>query len=215
MRSAVLERSIIPALSLVSAWSEETMTQDRHDVLREVIAALCHEQWSGWMKYLFSKASPDGRELPQWAVDRWSRQATTSYENLTEEEKDSDRKEADRFLDILRTTEAQAREELAESNQRLAVRTEALENEMKAIEELRHQFEKVRDRAVKAESALSQSREREAGLRKAIQGWFERIAKIGPAISVEWAWKEQQAVRYEMQAVVAPSSPEAEKPKED
>ena len=38
--------------------------------------------------------------IPHWAVDRWTRQLNTDYENLPEEEKDSDRKEADKFIKL-------------------------------------------------------------------------------------------------------------------
>ena len=80
--------------------------------MREQIAALCHEQWSGWMEYLFSKsidykpgevqAYKDAVIIPKWAVDRWRKQLKTPYEQLSEEEKESDRKEADRFIQLLK-----------------------------------------------------------------------------------------------------------------
>ena len=82
--------------------------------MREKLAELCHEQWSGWMEYLFSKCyetqieptlqEPDGEKaliIPRWAIDRWTRQMKTKYENLSEDEKESDRKEADRFLALI------------------------------------------------------------------------------------------------------------------
>lgn len=73
--------------------------------VREALAALCHEQWSGWMEYLFSKCvtnlEPGCMILPRWAVDRWQRQMTTAYGDLSAEEKDSDRAEADRILALL------------------------------------------------------------------------------------------------------------------
>lgn len=72
--------------------------------LREELAELAHKQWSGWMHYLFSKGTfnEDGTwTMPAWAVERWKRQAETPYVELSEEEQDSDRKEADKFLAIL------------------------------------------------------------------------------------------------------------------
>lgn len=76
--------------------------------IREQLAKLAHEQWSGWMKYMFSKCpvykansvqAEDGTLIiPKWAVDRWMGQAKTPYGRLSEGEKDSDRSEADRFL---------------------------------------------------------------------------------------------------------------------
>jgi len=73
--------------------------------MKEQLANLCHEQWSGWMEYLFSKGEfmdIDGTwVMPAWAVERWKHQMNTPYEQLSEEEKDSDRTEADKFLALL------------------------------------------------------------------------------------------------------------------
>ena len=72
--------------------------------LRELLAALAHEQWAGWMKYLFDKAIEDGDGrivLPALLVSRWKRQMNTAYIDLPEGEKDSDRAEADKLLNLL------------------------------------------------------------------------------------------------------------------
>jgi hypothetical protein len=72
--------------------------------LREQLAVLAHEQWSGWMQYQFEKGTfnSDGTwTMPTWAVERWQRQARTPYSELSEQEKDSDRAEADRILAVL------------------------------------------------------------------------------------------------------------------
>ena len=68
--------------------------------IKEDLAELCHTQWSGWMKYLFSKSTMKDGEciIPRWATDRWLRQSATDYHNLTNDEKESDRKEADKFI---------------------------------------------------------------------------------------------------------------------
>ncbi len=71
--------------------------------LREELAALSHEQWSGWMKYMFSKAlmNSDGTwTMPASLFKRWTRQMKTEYADLPDSEKESDRVEADRMLDI-------------------------------------------------------------------------------------------------------------------
>ena len=71
---------------------------------RELLAEYAHEAWSGWMKYMFEKSNhkDDGTIIiPAWAVKRWSFQMNASYENLSEEMKDSDRDEADRMLKIM------------------------------------------------------------------------------------------------------------------
>ena len=72
-------------------------------VIKEKLAILVHEQWSGWMRYLFSKGkfNIDGTwTMPKWAVDRWKRQSLMSYSKLPEDEKESDRKEADRMIKV-------------------------------------------------------------------------------------------------------------------
>jgi hypothetical protein len=69
--------------------------------MRELLANLAHEQWSDWMTYLFSKSmyNNDGSAtIPAWAVERWNRQRQTPYSLLSEEEKESDREEADKML---------------------------------------------------------------------------------------------------------------------
>ena len=71
---------------------------------REILAELAHEQWTGWMEYLFSKGThnEDGTwTMPAWAVERWKRQTATPFNELSFEEKESDRKEADKFLAVL------------------------------------------------------------------------------------------------------------------
>lgn len=73
--------------------------------LREKLADLSHEQWSGWMRYLFSKClkNNDGSvTIPAWAVERWTRQMNTPYDQLPESEKESDRVEADKVLALIK-----------------------------------------------------------------------------------------------------------------
>lgn len=68
--------------------------------LREILADLCHRQWSGWMRYLFSKcdstmplvlsALEDGSLIiPAEFVTRWKRQMETPYAQLSESEQES------------------------------------------------------------------------------------------------------------------------------
>jgi uncharacterized coiled-coil protein SlyX len=71
-------------------------------LLRETLAELAHNQWVGWMEYLFSKSKQVDCcvVIPAWANERWHRQVATRYADLSEEEKDSDRSEADKFLAV-------------------------------------------------------------------------------------------------------------------
>jgi len=75
------------------------------NALREELAALSHRQWSGWMDYMFASCDENLEDgsiyIPSELVERWKRQARTPYEELSEEEKDSDRAEADRVLETM------------------------------------------------------------------------------------------------------------------
>ncbi len=74
------------------------------DKYREKLAEYAHKAWSGWMNYLFEKSvlNEDGTVvIPAWAVERWKRQAATSYVDLPEDEKESDRDEADSIMRAL------------------------------------------------------------------------------------------------------------------
>jgi len=75
------------------------MEEDR----REALAALAHTQWSGWMKYMFSCGEFQNNGtwvMPHELVDRWQRQMNANYDELPENEKPSDRVEADRMIEI-------------------------------------------------------------------------------------------------------------------
>lgn len=83
------------------------MTTVYVNALRENAADLAHQQWAGWMRYLFSKCHelPDGSlVIPPGCVARWARQMATEYCDLPDGEKESDRLEADRILALFQTT---------------------------------------------------------------------------------------------------------------
>ncbi len=79
--------------------------------LRERLASLQHDIWSHWMKHLFSICRPeyehheaeiDSAVIPYDYAKRWRRQLSTPYSELSEEEKRSDREQADKLLALLR-----------------------------------------------------------------------------------------------------------------
>lgn len=77
--------------------------------LQEQLAALAHEQWAGWMRYLFENSieGDDGCvEIPASFVARWKRQMNTPYVDLPENEKESDRAEADKMLHVIQFNSA-------------------------------------------------------------------------------------------------------------
>lgn len=73
---------------------------DARPPAREVLAEQAHIMWAHWMMYQFSMCEPcsDGSLLilPHH-VERWRRQFNTPYADLTEQERESDREQADRM----------------------------------------------------------------------------------------------------------------------
>ena len=83
------------------------MLVNEQEEVREALADLMHRMWSRWTAYLFSKCEEFnergyGNHIPPSWADRWTRQMNTPYSDLSEEEKDADRAEADRVLALLR-----------------------------------------------------------------------------------------------------------------
>lgn len=79
--------------------------------LLERLADREHERWSRWMRYLFScgASKADGSfRLNESTVERWKRQMNTPYSQLTEAEKESDRKEAREILETLGRSDGSA-----------------------------------------------------------------------------------------------------------
>ncbi len=76
--------------------------------MEEIIEKLAnyeHDRWSRWQKHLFSKClkNEDGSmTIPKEFVDRWNRQINTSYFDLSNEEQESDKKEAIKILKIIK-----------------------------------------------------------------------------------------------------------------
>jgi hypothetical protein len=75
--------------------------------VRERLAAVQHEIWAHWMRYLFdvceTNDTRDGRVviIPADKVKRWQRQMNTPYVDLTDREQESDRHQADKILATL------------------------------------------------------------------------------------------------------------------
>ena len=70
----------------------------------EVLADAAHAAWSGWMRHLFGKSieNEDGTvTIPAEFVERWRRQVDMPYAELSDEEKESDREEARKYVAAL------------------------------------------------------------------------------------------------------------------
>ena len=86
---------------------KESLTES--DELIEKLADLEHDRWSRWQQYLHSQCTKnkDGSlTIPKEKVDRWERQIATPYSELSEKEKDSDREEAMKTMELLDITES-------------------------------------------------------------------------------------------------------------
>jgi hypothetical protein len=77
--------------------------------LEEELARLTHDQWSEWMVHMFKCCGEFSDTLrgvqfviyPEF-VERWCRQMATKYQDLTEKEKDSDRRVSSGVLDLVK-----------------------------------------------------------------------------------------------------------------
>ena len=84
------------------------MKQDRIDDmlggLIESLAALEHERWAHWQRYMHSKGirQADGSLLlPADLIARWEKQITTNYAELDDKEKESDREQVRKYLPLI------------------------------------------------------------------------------------------------------------------
>jgi hypothetical protein len=72
--------------------------------LIETLAAIEHERWAHWQRYMHSKCErkADGSlVIPSALVSQWERQIATRYTDLSEAEKQSDRDQVRRYLPMV------------------------------------------------------------------------------------------------------------------
>lgn len=101
------------AMETIHAWLDTQPQQPEPDTdLRERLAAYAHDTWAYWMRYMFfqgeTRQTKNGEggidrrwTMPMDKFHRWQRQMNTEYADLTEDEKESDRRQADRILALL------------------------------------------------------------------------------------------------------------------
>jgi hypothetical protein len=84
------------------------MRQERIDYtlrgLLEKLAAVEHERWSQWQRYVHSKCTrqPDGSLLlPADLAARWEKQIATKYSELDDADKERDREQVSRYLPLI------------------------------------------------------------------------------------------------------------------
>lgn len=74
------------------------------DELREQLADVQHAIWAHWMRWQFTCGQFNEDEtwtMPAVKVQRWQRQMNTPYAELTDQERESDREQADKVLAVL------------------------------------------------------------------------------------------------------------------
>jgi len=75
--------------------------------LIEKLAAIEHQRWAHWQRYLHSQCleNDDGSlTIPADLVKKWNKQIDTDYFSLTESEKDSDREQVMKYLPLLNSS---------------------------------------------------------------------------------------------------------------
>jgi hypothetical protein len=85
-------------------------------------AALEHERWAKWHKYMIDKQTPEN-------LERWARQSVTPYALLSESEKESDRREVRTYLPLVRQTIKNHDREIAEGVEALKIITQSTDYE--------------------------------------------------------------------------------------
>lgn len=79
-------------------------SEDNTAALREALAAIEHERWSDWQAWCHKilRENCPSPELEK-VLERWDKQIATPYAELSEQEKNSDREQVDRYLPTLAT----------------------------------------------------------------------------------------------------------------
>lgn len=73
--------------------------------LTEALAAVEHDRWSHWQAFMHGKCSKnaDGSlTIPADLVEKWKRQISTVYGDLSETEKESDREQVNKYLPLIK-----------------------------------------------------------------------------------------------------------------
>ena len=86
------------------------MTKSKKE-LREKLANIEHQRWADWQRWCHKvlRENCPSPELEK-VLERWDKQIVTKYKDLSEKEKDSDRKQVDRYWPLIEKA-LQAKEE--------------------------------------------------------------------------------------------------------
>lgn len=98
------------------------MTNQSIDELREKLADIEHQRWADWQAWCHKilRENCPSPEL-EAVLERWDKQIATPYKDLSEQEKQSDRDQVDRYLPAIKTLLIQSKiEARIDENQRWA-----------------------------------------------------------------------------------------------
>lgn len=88
-------------MTTFSQWVRATL---RDEPVLERLAALEHARWAHWQRYVHDRGQrmADGTlVLPADAVARWDRQMNTAFDDLSPEERESDREQVEWYLGVV------------------------------------------------------------------------------------------------------------------
>jgi len=83
---------------------ERKHIEEALSAITEDLAHVEHERWSHWQKYMHDRGlrQADGSLLiPTDLVEQWDRQIGTSYAQLSDKEKESDREQVRKYLPLI------------------------------------------------------------------------------------------------------------------
>ena len=87
------------------------MTTSKYSKFIETAAALEHERWADWQRYVLKccYAGADGTlVIPRPLVESWQRQCELPYAKLSPQEKEADRKEVRKYIPLIEVLISQA-----------------------------------------------------------------------------------------------------------
>ena len=90
--------------------------------LKEKFAAIEHERWADWQRHLHSKCTENEQGdliIPNGYKVHLERQINTPYADLSEEEKQSDRREVDRYWPLVQDVEVAHKEDRKADRERI------------------------------------------------------------------------------------------------
>lgn len=149
---------------------------ENKEELIEKLAEMEHARWARWQEYLHSKCAknPDGSlAIPSELVIHWERQISTPYSQLSEREKESDRKEVRPYIELAVLADKQGYMRGYERGKQVGAANELARNLINSLYEidpelLKHhpEYQELRDQLkdlqeqLQAHDAISKLKER-------------------------------------------------------